>query len=523
MRTYGRKTIYVNMTEKQLLSSSLEKQQELILSVLPYVISIHEKNKAETEYLWNYYLGIQDILQKVKYTRDEINNKEVENWAYAIIDFKKAWILGKPIQYVMLNSSSSEEIEVLNKYARYEGKEAKDQLLYEDILAVGRGFRYTNSDKINEDDEAPFEILNIDRDCCEVVYSNRLGHEQLFSIIETPMIEPVLNPDTKEYEDRPYKEYTIYTRNRMFIMQFKGYNSNPFTFVDSKPIALKEHLITEWNINRDRISLIEIGKDLFDSINKLESLDADDMEQFVNAIMVFTNAEVDENELTEIKRLGAVNIKSTENKKASIDLLQARMKASDTQVMYTRLLVALFQILGVPMATDSGSVSSGETGKAKLTGQGYTSAGIRAQTDEVMLRECDYKGLRTILKICKKNPKSEIETLKVSDVDIKFNIDMSDNLLVKTQGLLNLLNADIPREFALPIVNLFSDPTAVVKKIEDLFGEQTSQMGANKDSESPTGQNINNNSLKDNNANNIENNAQTNNIVSTSQNNLQGK
>ena len=55
---------------------------------------------------------------------------------------------------------------------------------------------------------------------------------------------------------------------------------------------------------------------------------------------------------------------------------------------------------------------------------------------------------------------------------------MSDNLLVKTQGLLNLLSADIPREYALPIVNLFSDSNAVVKMMQDKFGDQVSQQKA---------------------------------------------
>ena len=86
-----------------------------------------------------------------------------------------------------------------------------------------------------------------------------------------------------------------------------------------KPLILGEHIITEYYTNRDRISLIEIGKDLFNDINYLESLDKDDMEQFVNAIMVFTNAEVDEKDLSEIKELGAVSISSTEGREAKVE------------------------------------------------------------------------------------------------------------------------------------------------------------------------------------------------------------
>lgn len=459
---YGRQTIYINKTEEELLSLSSNKLKKTLEEYIPTILSIHESNKIRTRYLWDYYLGIQDIKEKEKKTRTNINNKKVENWAYAIIDFKKAWQLGNPIQYVMINSSSSKEIELLNKYVRYQNKESKDQLIYEDILVVGRGFRFQSAQKINDDDESPFEIQNVDRDICEVVYSNGIGHEQLFSVIITDMENVILTENEEKKEI--YQEITIYLRNQKLTCKYLG---NKIEWIGkTSPIILNEHVITEYYINRDRISLIEIGKDLFDGINQLESLDFDDMEQFVNAIMVFTNAEIDEDGLNKIEELGAVNIKSTENKKATVNLLQQRLNATDTQVFYTRLLTSLHQILGIPMATDSGSVTTGDTGKAKMTGQGYTSAGIRAKTDETMFKASDFSSLKVLLKICKTSEKSEIKTLKATEVDSKMNRDMSDNLLVKTQGLMNLLTAKIPKQYALPIVNLFSDSNAVVQEME---------------------------------------------------------
>lgn len=475
MKTYGRNTIYVNFTEKELLSMTQEEQNKKILEILPTIISYHEANKLETSYLWDYMKGKQDIQNKEKKTRQEINNKTTENWAYAFVDFKKAWQLGKPIQYVMLNDSSNNEIGKLNQFVRFENKKAKDLLLYEDILVAGRGFRFINFDDKDEEDEAPFSIININNKYCEVIYTSKLGNKQVFSMLETPMQQILINEEGQEVQDF-YSDYTIYLKNRAIHITNK---TGTLEIVDSKPIILNDHVITEWYINRDRISLIEIGKDLFDDINYLESLDKDDMEQFVNAIMVFTNAEVDEEEFEAIKELGAVSIKSTENRKASVELLQARLNATDTQTYYTRLLTSLHQILGIPMAGDSGAVTSGDTGKAKLTGQGFTSAGIRAETDETMITMCDYKDLKKILKICKETANSGITDLKASDVDIKLQRDMSDNLLVKTQGLMNLLASDIPREYALPIVNLFSDSNAVVKSMQEKFGDQVSQQNPN--------------------------------------------
>jgi SPP1 family phage portal protein len=477
MQTFGRETIYVPYTEEEILNADLETQKKIVIDIIESSKTIHEKNKRESIYLKDYIKGIQDIYyDKVKHTRPEIDNKTVENWAWATVDFKKCYLLSKAIQYVQLNDSGEEEIALLNKYVRYENKKAKDMLIYDDVLTCGRGFRFKNYTPVSEEDEAPFELINCEPENTEVVYSSKLGKKQLGSYIQTSMeyIDVSTDPITGEtkYVPRPYNEYTFYLKNRYFVLNDK---SGALEVIDNKPIVLNEHVITEYYTNKYRLSLIEIGKPLLNDINYLESLDKDDMEQFVNAIMVFTNAEVTESEIQAIKQLGAVCISSTDNKKASIELLQQRLNASDTQVYYTRLLTSLHQILGVPMASDNGTLSSGDTGRAKLTGQGYTTAGIRAEGDEIMFGMCDMEALKGILKACKLSPKG-IKNLKISDIEPKFFRDMSENLLTKTQALLNLYNCDIPRKFANSIVGLFGDSNAITTEQDRLFGEQISQL-----------------------------------------------
>lgn len=534
LNTYGRKVIYANYTEKELLSGSQKDVENKVLDILTNSISLHEQNHSDCIYLKKYLYGDQDIYRdKQKLTRTEIDNKTVENWAYAIIDFKKAYLLGKAIQYVQLDDSSEEEISVLNKYVRYENKQAKDLMIYEDVLACGRGFRYVNIDTIDEnaeDDEAPFELINAPVEDTEVVYSSKLGNEQLLSYIKTSMmfIDTQINPKTGEKEpyEKYYSEYTIYLRDRMFVINDK---SGQLQVVKGsyKPIMLGKHLITEYFTNVKRISLIELGKDLFNDINYLESMDKDDMEQFVNAIMVFTNAEIDEEGLNEMKSLGAVCINSTDNKKASIDLLQGRLNATDTQTYYNRLLTSLHQILGVPMASDSGTVTSGDTGKAKLTGQGFTTAGIRAEAEECMFGMCDMESLKVILKACKKSTQSDIKKLKASDIDKKFQRDMSDNLLIKAQALQNLYNCDIPRKFANSVIGLFGDPNSVTKEQERIFGEQGSKQNSNEENsdsfndDNSNKNQFNNDDTKNTNKDNITQ-AQTNNVQDTLEKQNQG-
>ena len=184
MQTFGRTTIFSEFTEDQILSGTIAEQAENIRKILINAIPIHNSNKEHSLYLLDYYRGNQDIYRdKQKHTRPEINNKTVENWAYAFIDFKKSFLLGKPIQYVNLGGENNDEISILNDFVRCAGKKSKDIDLYEDILVTGRGYRAIFKN-IKKDAEIPFEIINCDPARTEVVYSSKMGNEQLFSFAE---------------------------------------------------------------------------------------------------------------------------------------------------------------------------------------------------------------------------------------------------------------------------------------------------------------------------------------------------
>lgn len=461
MKTFGRKTILANYTEKDFLTGDVESK---IIEIINDSIDTHLENKKESKYLQDYLYGDQDIKDKKKYTRTEINNKSVENWAWAFQEWKKAFLLGKPIQYAPLNDDSNEEITALNNYVIYEDKDQKDQDMYEDLFTVGRGFRYVSYSKTNEDDEAPFDLLNLSVLNTEVVYSSSIEHEQLMTYVQTDMKYNVkeLDPETNQVviKPKPYNEYTVYTKNMQYILNDK---SGSLLVTDRKPIVPQGHRVEEYYFNRRRMSFLEICKDIFDDLNYIENLDKDDIEGFVNSIMVFTNAEVDKKGMDAIKEFGAVSIKSTDQKKASVELLQSRLKSLDTQIFYLRKLSALHSILSVPEATQSGDFSNAETGKGMLVGQGFTSASIRVENEEKAFKKCDRNSLKTILKICRNVNDSKIKNLLVSTIDIKFSRDLSDNLLTKTQALINLQTANIPPEVANNTVGLFSDPVAVTK------------------------------------------------------------
>lgn len=470
METYGRKTLYTSLEENELNASS-------ILGILPNLIVLHDQNKAESMYLRDYYIGKQDIRYKVKYTREEINNKTTENWAFCITEFVKSFILNEPIQYVQRRDGASEELTTLNSYMAYENKAYKDSDLVEDIVLTGRGFRYIAPDPKGEEDEAPFEIENIKSEDCEVVYYSGIGHKQLFAFVETKMIKQQLKEskltqldDEDEYEWVTYSIYTVYTKNKVY-----KYTTENGVLEYVKPSELESedifpvgHRIYEYYFNKSRFSLIEAIKPLLDKINQLESLDMDDMEQFVNALMVFKNANITEETIAQGKELGALLLKSDTNMPADVELLQGRLQASDTQVFYDRILSAMLSIIAMPFANDNGTY--GDTGVARMTGQGWTMADQRSNTLVTSYKMSERELLKYALRICKELNKG-ISTLKATDIEIRFRINKNANILEKTQALLNLKQAQIAPAVAIPTCKIFNDEQNAITESENFYGD----------------------------------------------------
>jgi len=88
---FGREVIY---SSESIITGANVKE------VLTKALLIHNKNQAQIEYLYQYYRGNQPILHRKKIIRPEINNKIVENHALEIVDFKKGYVFGEPVQYV---------------------------------------------------------------------------------------------------------------------------------------------------------------------------------------------------------------------------------------------------------------------------------------------------------------------------------------------------------------------------------------------------------------------------------------
>lgn len=429
---FGREVIY---------SSEEVITKENVVKVLKDAYSIHQKNSADIDYLYNYYKGNQPILQRTKLIRPEINNKIVENHAYEIVDFKKGYVFGEPVQYVRRGEEEkvSDKIALLNEYMFMVDKALQDKDLAEWFNIGGTSYRMVlpNKNYAYDSDESPFEIDTLDPRYTFVVYNNGFGKRPLMGVkyIET--------------EDRKVK-FSVYTDNKYYEI------------VDDKVETEDSHVlgavpIIEYPANMARIGSFEVVLGLLDALNNTVSNRMDGIEQYIQSFMKFVNCDIDETDFMALKELGAIKIKGEPGNPADVDLVSQELDQSQTQVTKDDIYQMILIICGMP-DRNGANRTTGDTGQAVILRDGWSAAESRARDTELVFKSSEKKFLKIVLRVVR--DLSHLD-LSLSDIDIKFTRNRTDHLLVKTQGMQNQLEAGIHPQIAIATSGLYSDPEQV--------------------------------------------------------------
>lgn len=456
MDLFGRRKITANYDEDQLDATAVAR-------IISDSFSTHLANVTEIDYLLDYYKGKQEILNKQKTVRVNINNKIVENNAYQIVEFKKGYVFGDPIQYVMRGDTSNDEITVLNNYMNYEDKYKKDTDLAEWLYICGLGYRIILPDSLEDEDEAPFEINNLSPQNTYVVRSSKIGNKPLLGVTYSVL----------ENEDKSFVSYYVYTKDMYyeFVSEYTGSKIGRVDLVKSEAHSLGSIPIIEYSLNSNKLGIIEIVISLLDALNTITSNEMDDIVQFVNSLLVFINQNVEDTALTALLEKGAVLLKTDDSTRpADLKSINQKLDNSGTKIFYDRIFNNMLNIVGIPSRNDK--VSGGDTGQARMLGEGWTMADERAKQDEQSFKQSEKETLKLVLRICKGITRSEIKSLMLKDIDIKFTRNKSDNMLTKSQSLQNMLASGVAPSVSFNVCGLFSDSNDVYKQSVDFFGEE---------------------------------------------------
>lgn len=437
---YGRKIAYTD---------ALQITEQNVVKVLGDCIGTFNKNRQAIKYLWNYKNGDQPSLYRTKTIRDDVCNKVVENRAWEITRFKMGQTFGEPIMYNSLSKDESvnEAVDRFNGYLRAAGKAAKDLSMGEWQSAVGVGYEAV---QLREDGaELPFRIVVPSPLDTFVIYAKQTQ-------------EPIMSvQELKDENGRVY--YQCFTNTHEYKIQ----NSALMPLVGSDGVVVYSKLhtfgeipIVEYPNNQDRLSDIELVVTLLDSINEMQSNRQDSISQFVQSWIKFINCDIDEEQFQKMKMSGALVVKSNNgsDNKADVDIMSQELNQTQSQVAKDDLWDSALSILAIPNRQESGG---GDRAGATYLRNGWDHAKQAARIKDAYVIESEYR-LSTCIRNTIRIRKGEAELpIGIADYEPIINHSPTDNMQVKAQSFVMLVQAGIHPLVAIKTVGLWNDAEKV--------------------------------------------------------------
>ena len=199
---------------------------------------------------------------------------------------------------------------------------------------------------------------------------------------------------------------------------------------------------------------MEVVESILDAANMISSNEVDNVIDYVNSILLVYNQKISKQSMDGVLENRAMQLNTTDpSRPADAKYLVNALNHGDVMQKYEALIKVAYSIVGVPQPTTQ-STSGGDTGEARNLGGGWASASVVADNEEIMLKESEKNMLEICLAICIKHPSCPIKTLDITDIEINFNRNRNDNLLVKTQSLQNLYSMNVPKEISLNYVGI---------------------------------------------------------------------
>ncbi len=459
MELFGRKQIFCDKT-------NIDKTN--ILEVLSDAYFIHEQNRAEMLYLFEYVKGRQPILDREKQIRPEINEKIVDNMASEILEFKLGYEFGSPISYVQRarkdiksrnalfsffkklftsDESKKEDLRVsaINEMMVEECKAAKDLQLAKDVKTCGIGYRLILPKKIKTG-VSVFDLLVLNPMNTFVVYSNDAYREPILGVSYFPHRDGSVT-------------FGCYTKTSYFKIEM-GITKDFEDWFEEKPNTVGMVPIIEYINDYDRMGCFERVVPLMDALNTIDSDRVNDIAQHVQNILWGDNVALDTEQYKKLRDDGMILTKSEQGRTATLKYLESVLNQSENQTLVDYVKQQILDITNTPSRSE---LSGGSTGSATNMSTGWMAAETDAKEKEQIWSASERRETAVILKIIKDSNEvdADIAELNLSDIEIKFSRSRTYDLATKCNSLSALIGIGIDPLRAIEVVGLFTDPQQV--------------------------------------------------------------
>lgn len=423
------------------------------------VMPIFNSNARDCDYLINYFLGDQDILNRTSTYTNNINNTTVVNYAYPITREIVGYTFGNAVEFIPRDMDYQQDISYLSDIYNYESSYYVDicTAIYQSICGVGYQITLPSSD-ISKDNtpEIPITINYLNPRDTFVVQRDDVANSTLLTGYR---IENNVTKNT---------DYICYTDK----YRFEFSNLDPKTIKTTKnplgfnPITMFPNslfLTGDW----------EQAIAVMNATNQVASDSLNDIEGTIKSLLVIIGAEFEnDSDIDKVKKNRILTLTHGTGDNSNLDAKFIAPQLNNQSVENVRKYLedARNVITGIP--DRSANSSGGDTGTAVLNRDGWTDIEIVARLKELFFKKAKKEQLSVGIRILQLLGLVRRD-LSVLDIDLIIGRHTQDNLQTKTQAFSTLVaTGELATIDALELSNLTNKTREMVERGEQAKAER---------------------------------------------------
>lgn len=401
--------------------------------------SVIEYNSACSKYLLDYVKNQQPILDRVDDTSGaSSNNKVVMNFAVSISRVLSAHTFPEGLNY--LSKSSNEEyrefVKKLNDMMCMKSNNvaAQEMKWYQSVC--GHTFLYVNYDK-NNTHGVPFTVQTVEPWNAYVVYSMYNRYEPVYGVIKYP------NGSS-----------CIFTKTEFFIIN----NENEVT--EQGVHILGEVPVIEVRNNTLMMGDFEVVLSALNAINNVTSDSVNNVEDIVKSYLVLIGVDKEDAKEIDYTKGSVIALSGQQGVNQSAQFIHPALDGTSVNQLRTFLTSATKFVSGVPDRDTDNEASSTGVGEDIKTGQADKDAIANEKT--IYVEEAQRRVLEIIFNILRtKSPDIIPNGMTAANIDIDITRANRDNILTKSQAMLNLKQIGLCNEDVIYFGNITNDVAGV--------------------------------------------------------------
>ncbi|WP_346349451.1 phage portal protein [Lactococcus petauri] len=325
------------MDIKPIKLMTFSKDGEITPEVVEKFIEKHKEEITRYKYLSNMYKGIMDIASQKAKDSWKPDNRLAVNFPKYIVDTFTGYFNGIPVKK---SHKDSKVLEKLQSFDNLNDMEDEESELAKMACIYGRAFEL-----LYQDEATQTNVIYNTPENMFMVYDDSIKEEPLFAV------RYGVDDDGKIQGEVYTLLETIEINGEASDLSFGNRTYNPYP----------ELPVVEFYFNEERMSIFESVISLVNAFNKAISEKANDVEYFSDQYLAFLGAEVDIEDLKNIRSNRIINYyarESDENSKVDVKFLEKPDSDAQTENLLDRLEKLVFLTSMVANISDESFGSS---------------------------------------------------------------------------------------------------------------------------------------------------------------------